>query len=63
LVAVRLYQKIQDLLKLDIGEVRFFTDSSAVFGMIFRDSGSFLKFVGTRVSEIRVKWKVESEWF
>jgi hypothetical protein len=55
LVAFRLYQKIRDSLKLDIGEVRIFINSSAVLGMIFRDSESFLEFVGTRVSEIRTK--------
>jgi hypothetical protein len=63
LVKVRLYQKIKDSLKLEIGEVRFFSDSSAVIGMIFKDSGTFLEFVGTRVSEIRTKSKVDTEWF
>jgi hypothetical protein len=52
LAAVRLYQKIKDSLRLEISGVRFFTDSSAVLGMIFKDSGTFLEFVGTRVSEI-----------
>ncbi len=28
-------------------QVRFFTDSSAVLGMIFKDSGMFLEFVET----------------
>ncbi len=56
LVAVRLYQKIKDSLRLEIEGVRFFTDSSAVLGMINKDSGTFLEFVGTRVSEIRTKW-------
>jgi hypothetical protein len=37
LVAVRLYQKIKDSLRLDVSKVRFFTDSSAVLGMIFKD--------------------------
>jgi hypothetical protein len=63
LVAVRLYQKIKDSLRLDVSEVRFFTDSSGVIGMIFKDSGTFLEFVGTRVSEIRTKSKVDTEWF
>jgi hypothetical protein len=63
LVAVRLYQKIKDSLRLDVSEVRFFTDSSAVLGMIFKDSGTFLKFVGTGVSEIQTKSKVDTEWF
>ncbi len=63
LVAVRLYQKIKDSLRLEVSEVRFFTDSSAVLGMIFKDSGTFLEFVGTRVSKIRTKSKVDTEWF
>ncbi len=56
-------QRIQDSLRLEIGETRFFTDSSAVFGMIFKDSSSFLEFVGTRVSDIGTKSRVEMEWF
>jgi hypothetical protein len=63
LAAVRLHQEIQDSLNLDIRKVRFFTDSSAGWGMIFRDSGSFLECLGTRVSKIRAKSKVEIEWF
>ena len=63
LVAVRLYQKIKDSLRMDIEEVRFFTDSSAVLGMLNKNSGTFLEFVGTRVSEIRTKLKVDTEWF
>ncbi len=58
-----MYQKIKDSLRLEVSEVRFFTDSSAVLGMIFKDSGKFLEFVGTRVSEIRTKSKVDTEWF
>jgi hypothetical protein len=63
LVAVRLYQKIKDSLRLELEGVRFFTDSSAFLGMINKDSGTFLEFVGTRVSEIRTKSKVDTEWF
>jgi hypothetical protein len=44
LVAVRLYQKIKDSLRLEIEGVRFFTDSSAVLGMLNKDSGTFLEF-------------------
>ncbi len=61
LVAVRLYQKIKDSLRLEIEGVRFFTDSSAVLGMINKDSGTFLEFVGTRVSEIQTKSKVDTD--
>jgi hypothetical protein len=60
LVAVRLYQKIKDSLRMEIEGVRFFTDSSAVLGMLNKDSGTFLEFVGTRVSEIRTKSKVDT---
>jgi hypothetical protein len=63
LVAVRLYQKIKDSLRMDVEGVRFFTDSSAVLGMLNKDLGTFLEFVGTRVSEIRTKSKVDTEWF
>jgi hypothetical protein len=63
LVAVRLYQKIKDSPRMDIEGVRFFTDSSAVLGMLNKDSGTFLEFLGTRVSEIRTKSKVDTEWF
>ncbi len=63
LVAVRLYQKIKDSLRLEISGVRFFTDSSVVLGMINKDSGTVLEFVGTRVSEIQTKSKVDTEWF
>jgi hypothetical protein len=63
LVAVRLYQKIKDSLRLEVEGVLFFTDSSPVLGMINKDSGTFLEFVGTRVSEIQTKSKVETEWF
>jgi hypothetical protein len=63
LIAVRLYQKIKDSLRLEVEGVRFFTDSSAVLGMINKDSGTFLEFVGTRVSEIRTKSMVDTEWF
>ncbi len=38
LVAVRLYQKIKDSLRMEIEGVRFFTDSSAVLGMLNKDS-------------------------
>jgi hypothetical protein len=38
-------------------------DSSAVLGMLNKDSASFLEFVGTRVSEIRIKSNPDKEWF
>jgi hypothetical protein len=43
--------------------VRYFTDSSAVLGMLKTDSASFLEFLGTRVSKIRIKSDPDKEWF
>jgi hypothetical protein len=63
LLAVRLAQKIRDSLQMELGAVRFFTDSSAVLGMLSKDSASFLEFVGNRVSEIKIKSNPETDWF
>jgi hypothetical protein len=52
LVAVRLYQKIKDSLRMDVEGVRFFTDSSAVLGMLNKDSGTFLEFVTCAVARV-----------
>jgi hypothetical protein len=37
LLSVRLVQKIRDSLQMEWGAVRFFTDSSAVLGMLSKD--------------------------
>ncbi len=50
--AVRLAQRVRELLKMSIGGVRYFLDSLDVLGMLRMASGQFNKFVGTRVSEI-----------
>jgi hypothetical protein len=63
LLAVRLAHKIIDSLRMELEAVRYFTDSSAVLGMLNKDSASFLEFVGTRVSEIRIKSDPNKEWF
>jgi hypothetical protein len=63
LLAVRLARKIQDSLQMELEAVRYFTDSTAVLGMILRESATYQKFVGTRVSEIRTKSDPETEWF
>jgi hypothetical protein len=55
LLAVRLAQKIRDSLQMELGAVRFFTDSLAVLGMLSKDSASFQEFVGNRVSKIKIK--------
>jgi hypothetical protein len=38
LLAVRLARKIRDSLQMELEAVRYFTDSTAVLGMIFRVS-------------------------
>jgi hypothetical protein len=63
LLAVRLAHKIIDSLQMELEAVRYFTDSSAVLGMLNKDSVSFLEFVGTRVSKIRIKSDPDKEWF
>ncbi len=63
LLAVRLACKIIDSLRMELEAVRYLTGSSAVLGMLNNDSASFLKFVGTRVSEIRIKSDPDKEWF
>jgi hypothetical protein len=63
LLAVRLAHKIIDSLRMELEEVRYFTHSSAVLGMLNKDSASFLEFVGTQVSEIRIKSDPDKEWF
>ncbi|OBQ33188.1 MAG: hypothetical protein AN484_27365, partial [Aphanizomenon flos-aquae WA102] len=63
LMAVRLAQKVKDSLQLTFKAVRYFTDSSAVLGMLKGESGGYLEFVGTRVSEIKTKSEPDSEWF
>ncbi len=63
LLAVRLALKILDSLRIELEAVWNFTDSSAVLGMLSKDSSSFLEFVGTRVSEIKTKSDPYKEWF
>ncbi len=63
LLAVRLARKIRDSLQMELEAVRYFTDSTAVLGMILRESATYQEFVGTRVSEIRTKSDPETEWF
>ena len=61
-LSVRLAMKIKDSLRLKFVKTRFFTDSTAVLGMLQNDSVAFLEFVGNRVSEIKTKSDVKSEW-
>jgi hypothetical protein len=60
--SVRLARKVREALKNPLSGTRYFTDSSAVLGMLRIESGKFLEFVGARVSEVKVNSDVENEW-
>jgi hypothetical protein len=62
-MAVRLAKKVKSAIREGFSEVKYFTDSTAVLGMLRADSASQLEFVGTRVSEIKTKSDPEEEWF
>ncbi len=47
---VRLARKVKGTLKIPLAGTRYFTDSSAVLGILRTESGRFNKFVGARVS-------------
>ncbi len=60
--SVRLTKKTREALKIPLVGTRYFTDSSAVLGMLRTESGKFNEFVGARVSEVKVNSNVEDEW-
>ncbi len=60
--SVRLAKKTREALKIPLEGTRYFTDSSAVLGMLRTESGKFNEFVGARVSEVKVNSNVEDEW-
>ena len=61
--AVRLAATIETAVHFKFGRRFFFTDSTAVFGMIRGECGSFQEFVGTRTGEVKSKSDTEKEWF
>ncbi len=63
LLAVRLARKIRASLQMELEAVRYFTNSTAVLGMILRESATYQEFVGMRVSKIQTKSDPETEWF
>ena len=63
LAAVRIAENVERALKIKFGSRYFMTDSSAVFGMIAGECGSFQEFVGVRVGEIKSKSVPNKEWF
>ncbi len=60
--SVRLAKKTREALRIALTGTRFFTDSSAVLGMLKMESGKFNEFVGARVSEVKVNSNIEEEW-
>ncbi len=60
--SVRLTRKVKGVLKIPLAGTRYFTDSSAVLGMLRTESGKFTEFVGARVSEVKVNSNIEEEW-
>jgi hypothetical protein len=60
--SVRLARKAREALKIPLVGTRYFTDLSAVLGMLRRESGKFNEFVGARVSEVKVNSNIEIEW-
>lgn len=62
LASVRIAEKIENGCRLNFTKRYFFTDSSAVLGMINGECGAFNEFVGTRVSEIKSKSNPAEEW-
>ncbi len=61
LLAVRLARKILDSLQIE--SVWYFTNSSAVLGIIIKDLATYLEFFGTRVSELKIKSDPEKKLF
>ena len=61
LLATRLARKITDSFGIVFSAVKFFTDSSAVLGMLHCHSNTFQEFVGIRVAEIKKNSNVK-DW-
>ena len=61
LLATKLARKITDSLRIVFSAVKFFTDSSAVLGMLHCHSDTFQEFVGIRVAEIKKNSNVK-DW-
>ncbi len=59
---VRLAKKTREALKILLAGTRYFTDLSAVLGMLRTESGKFKEFIGARVSEVKVNSNMEDKW-
>ena len=63
LTAVRLAAQIQDSFRFKFGQVKYFTDSSCVLGMIKSETHTLAEFVANRVAEIKNKSNTNEDWF
>ena len=61
--SVRLAENVQKAMRIKFGRRYFFTDSSAVLGMVKGECGAFQEFVGTRTGEIKSKSDPDKEWY
>ena len=61
--AVRLAESVQSALNIEFEKRYFFTDSTAVFGMVTGECGAMQEFVGVRVGEIKRKSDPAEEWY
>ena len=62
-LAVRLLAKTQEVLRFNFSHRIFLTDSSAALGMIRGESSAMREFVGTRVTEVKLKSDPVGEWY
>jgi hypothetical protein len=60
--SVRLARKVREALKIPLAGTHYFTDLSAVLGMLRTESEKFTELVGARVSKVKVNSNVEEEW-
>jgi hypothetical protein len=58
-----LAKRVRKSLKITFEKIRYFTDPSAVLGMLKTEFGRFNEFVVAHVSEIKFNSHVETEWF
>ncbi len=60
--SVRLARKVKGALKIPLAGTSYFTNSSAVLGILRTETGKFTEFVGARVGEVKVNSNIEEEW-
>ncbi len=61
-IGVRLAARVQEGLGASISRRYFYTDSSAVLGILRGKLSTYREFVGTRAAEVRAKSSIPEEW-